>query len=48
MRSAHGVYVAPDARTDAMYLFQLRCGQAVFFHEAVLLFHDLTDRIYGA
>lgn len=35
MRSAHGVYVAPDARTDAMYLFQLRCGQAVFFHEAV-------------
>lgn len=41
---AHGVYVSPDAWTDAMYLLHLRCGQAVFSHETALFFHDLTDR----
>ena len=41
---AHGVYVSPDAWTDAMYLLHLRCAQAVFSHESALLFHDLTDR----
>lgn len=41
---AHGVYLSPDAWTDAMYLLHLRCAQAVFSHESALLFHDLTDR----
>ena len=43
-QAAHGVYVAPDAWTDAMYLLHLRCGQAVFSHETALFFHNLTDR----
>lgn len=33
-QAAHGVYVSPDAWTDAMYLLHLRCAQAVFSHEA--------------
>lgn len=40
----HGVYLSPEAWTDAMYLLHLRCGQAVFSHETALFFHDLTDR----
>lgn len=43
-QAAHGVYVSPDAWTDAMYLLHLRCRQAVFSHETALFFHDLTDR----
>ena len=43
-QAAHGVYVSPDAWTDAMYLLHLRCAQAVFSHESALFFHDLTDR----
>ena len=43
-QAAHGVYVSPDAWTDAMYLLHLRCPQAVFSHETALFFHDLTDR----
>lgn len=43
-QAAHGVYVSPDAWTDAMYLLHLRCGQAVFSHETALFFHDLTGR----
>ena len=43
-QAAHGVYVAPDAWMDAMYLLHLRCAQAVFSHESALFFHDLTDR----
>ena len=43
-QAAHGVYLSPDAWTDAMYLLHLRCAQAVFSHESALLFHDLTDR----
>lgn len=43
-QAAHGIYVSPDAWTDAMYLLHLRCGQAVFSHETALFFHDLTDR----
>ncbi len=41
---AHGIYVSPDAWTDAMYMLHLRCSQAVFSHESALFFHDLTDR----
>ena len=43
-QAAHGVYVSPDAWTDAMYLLHLRCAQVVFSHESALFFHDLTDR----
>jgi predicted transcriptional regulator of viral defense system len=43
-QAAHGVYVSPEAWTDAMYLLHLRCAQAVFSHESALFFHDLTDR----
>ena len=43
-RVAKGVYLSPDAWTDAMYLLHLRCNQAVFSHESALFFHDLTDR----
>ena len=43
-QAAHGVYVSPDAWTDAMYILHLRCSQAVFSHETALFFHDLTDR----
>lgn len=43
-KSAHGIYISPDAWKDEMYLLHLRCGQAVFSHETALFFHDLTDR----
>lgn len=43
-QASHGIYVSPDAWTDAMYLLHLRCRQAVFSHETALFFHDLTDR----
>lgn len=41
---AHGIYVSDDAWVDGMFLFHLRCRQAVFSHESALFFHDLTDR----
>jgi len=43
-QAAHGIYISPDAWTDAMYLLHLRCEQAIFSHETALFFHDLTDR----
>lgn len=43
-QTSHGIYTAPDAWKDAMYLLHLRCGQAIFSHETALFFHDLTDR----
>lgn len=43
-RVAHGIYLAPDAWTDSMYLLQLRCPQAVFSHDTALFLHDMTDR----
>ena len=43
-QTAHGVYVSADAWVDSMLLIHLRCGQAVFFHDTALFFHDLTDR----
>lgn len=43
-RVAHGIYISPDAWTDAMYILHLRCGQGVFSHESALFLHDLTDR----
>lgn len=43
-RVAHGVYLAPYAWKDGLYLLSLRCPQAVFSHETALFLHDLTDR----
>jgi len=43
-RVSHGVYLAPDAWADRMYLLSLRCPQIVFSHDTALFFHDLTDR----
>ena len=43
-RVGHGLYLAPDAWKDGMYLLQLRCPQAVFSHDTALFLHDLTDR----
>lgn len=43
-QAAHGVYIAPDAWVDTMYLLHLRCAQGVFSHESALFLHDLTDR----
>jgi predicted transcriptional regulator of viral defense system len=43
-RAAHGIYLAPDAWTDTMYLIQLRFAQAVFSHDTALFLHDMTDR----
>ena len=39
---AHGVYAAPDAWIDPMYLLGLRSRQVVFSHETALFLHDLT------
>ncbi|MEA4883718.1 MAG: type IV toxin-antitoxin system AbiEi family antitoxin domain-containing protein [Clostridia bacterium] len=43
-RVSHGVYAAPDAWIDTMYLIGLRSRQAVFSHETALFLHDLADR----
>lgn len=43
-RVAHGIYLAPDAWKDSLYLLTLRCPQAIFSHETALFLHDLTDR----
>lgn len=43
-QAAHGIYVSQDAWADPMYLLALRCGQAVFSHDAALFLHDMTDR----
>ena len=43
-RVAHGIYLAPDAWKDSLYLLALRCPQAIFSHETALYLHDLTDR----
>lgn len=43
-RITHGIYLAPDAWKDSLYLLALRCPQAVFSHETALFLHDLTDR----
>ena len=43
-QEAHGIFLLPEAWTDAMYMLHLPCGQAVFSHESALFFHDMTDR----
>lgn len=43
-KTSHGVYCAPDAWEDRMYLLQLRCQKIVFSHETALFLHDLSDQ----
>ena len=43
-RVAHGVYIAPDAWEDELYLLSLRCPQGVFSHDEALFYHGLIDR----
>lgn len=42
-KAAHGIYIAPDAWTDEMYLLQAQFPKAVFSHEAALYLHDLAE-----
>lgn len=41
---SHGIYLAPDAWRDEMYLLQLRCPIVICSHDSALFCHDLTDR----
>ncbi|WP_442596697.1 type IV toxin-antitoxin system AbiEi family antitoxin domain-containing protein [Neobacillus sp. D3-1R] len=43
-RVSHGVYVAPDAFEDKMYMLQMKSPRVVISNETALFFHDLTDR----
>lgn len=43
-KMAHGIYLAPDAWEDGMYILQSRYQQAVFSYEAALYLLDLTER----
>lgn len=43
-RVAQGVYLAPDAWSDELYLLSLLNGRIVFSHETALYLHELTDR----
>ncbi len=43
-RVAQGVYLAPDAFLDGMFVLQKRLSKIIFSHETALFLHDLTDR----
>lgn len=43
-RVMRGVYCAPDAWVDKMYLLQMRWPTAIFSHDTALFLHDMTDR----
>lgn len=43
-RVAHGIYLAPDAWDDGMYLLQLRFPSILFSHDTALFLHGLTDQ----
>ncbi len=43
-RIMRGVYCAPYAWVDKMYLYQTRWPAAIFSHETALFLHDMTDR----
>jgi predicted transcriptional regulator of viral defense system len=43
-RVAHGVYLAPDAWEDGLYLLQTRFPQAIFSHETALYLLGLAER----
>lgn len=41
---AKGVYLAPDAYPDEMYVLQTRYPRAIFSHDTALYLHDLSER----
>lgn len=41
---AQGIYLAPGAHPDEMYLLQLRYPKAVFSHDTALYLYDLSER----
>src|SRR5699024_8642067 len=43
-RAAHGADATADAFVDDLYILQMKGSTVVFFHEASLFSHDLTDR----
>jgi predicted transcriptional regulator of viral defense system len=43
-RVSRGVYKAPSALEDEMWLFQSRYQSSIYSHETALFLHDLTDR----
>lgn len=43
-RVMRGVYCAPYAWVDKMFLLQMRWPAAIFSHDTALFLHDLTDR----
>jgi len=46
-RVASGLYLAPDAWPDGMYVIQTRYPQAVFSHESALFLLDMAEREPG-
>lgn len=43
-KSAHGIYLTPQAFEDKMYVLQCRRKNMFFSHDTALFLHDLTDR----
>lgn len=41
---ARGIYLAPDAWEDGMYILQMRYKEAVFSHETALYLLDMAER----
>lgn len=42
-KAAHGVYIAPDAWIDEMYLLQIQIPKVIYSHETALYLHDLAE-----
>ena len=43
-RVSRGVYKAPSAMGDEMFIFQSKYKSSVYSHETALFLHDLTDK----
>ena len=43
-RVAAGIFIAPEALPDKMYMEQQRKPKIIYSHETALFLHDLTDR----
>jgi predicted transcriptional regulator of viral defense system len=43
-RIDHGVYIAPDALEDRMFVLQNRRSRIIYSHDTALFLHDLSDR----
>lgn len=42
-KAAHGIYLAPTAWADEMYLLQVQIPKAIYSHETALYLHDLAE-----